>query len=666
MQRPDADALLKEIKKSESKKGNLKIFLGYAPGVGKTYSMLEEAKKIKEKGKKVLVGIVETHKRLDTEKLLNDMDIIPRKTINYKNINLHEMDLDKIIELKPQLVLVDELAHSNPEGSKHPKRYQDIEEILNNNIDVYTTVNIQHFESVNDIIYQITGIKVSETLPDLFLDKANEIEIVDIPIEELHERLKEGKVYIPDQASRAVENFFSRHNLTALRELSLRRLANKLDNEIVNHMKAKAINKMWATSERLLVSVAPSPYADYLIRKAYQMANDLNAEWFALYIELEPKQNLSIQSREYLTNALTLAEELGAKVRMTTGIDTATEIVSFSEHEKITKVVIGKPRGNILSWFVRRSPAYKILHESNNFDIYFVNPQNTNLKTQEKTKLNKNIDFKFKPYLLSLITLMPVFTIGLILFHIFNIKSFESLLMLSPITTAVFYGTYPSIFISIINIFIYDFFFVEPIYTFTISRSEYIFDLIIFFVTSIIIGQLTKLINNQKEVLKIRLEQVNIIEEMGKELLKILFEQKSINEYKKKGTQILKEDAIKNNSFEKISYITSKYINKTIRSENIILFNDKNKLQIYHKSNNELNLTTNDLAIALWVKNNNKEAGKGTKTLEGSNYFFMPISINKEAIGVIAIIGDFSRLLPNEKYILNKIINTLTNYIFYN
>lgn len=669
MQRPDPEALLAEIKKNEKNngksKGILKIFLGYAPGVGKTYSMLEEAKKLKNRGKNVIIGVVETHNREDTKKLLEGLEIVPRKEIDYRNIKLFEMDLEKVIALKPDLVLVDELAHSNPPGSKHPKRYQDIEEILEHNIDVYTTVNIQHFESVNDVISQITEVRVSETLPDLFLDKADEIEVVDIPIEELHERLSEGKVYIPEQAARALESFFSRHNLTALRELALRRVANKLDSEIVNHMKAKAINKMWATSERLLVSVAASPYAESLVRRTYQTANDLNAEWFALYVETVPRQSLRHKDRTFLTDALTLAEELGAKVRMTTGTDTASELVNFANQEKITKVVMGKPRGSILSWFMRRSPAYRVLHESNNFDIYFVIPHKSKADINETSIPEKKAGFDFKPYLYSLITVLPVLLTGLILFNFFNIKSFETFFMLSPITTAMFFGTGPSLFVSIINILIYDFFFVDPIYTFTISRTEYIFDLIIFFITSIIIGQLTKLINHQKEALKIRLEQVNLLEEMGREFLKTSVIQKSIEPDKKTGTQILKENAIKNSNFEQLSEIASKYIKKSIETDTLILFNNNDKLQIYYKSDSDLTLSGNDFAIASWVQVNNKKAGKGTKTLTGSDYFFIPISSDSETYGVIAFMNDYSKLLPNEKYMLNRIVRTLTGSISY-
>jgi two-component system sensor histidine kinase KdpD len=658
--RPDPQALLREYNRENKNRGSLKIFLGYAPGVGKTYKMLEEARILLNKGVKIVVGVVETHKRKETEALLSGLDVLPRKNINYRDIIIPEMDLELIIKTKPTLVLVDELAHSNTPGSKHPKRYQDIEEILENNINVYTTVNIQHFESVNDLIEQITCVRVSETLPDLFLDKADEIEIIDIPIEHLQERLKEGKVYIGDQATRAIENFFNRTNLTALREIALRRVANKLDDELVDHMKARAINMPWATSERLLVSVASSPYASSLVRRTYQMANDLNAEWIALYVEVAPRQNLSLKDRTYLTDALQLSEELGARIIMTSGTDIATEMVKVANQEKITKVVMGKPRGSYISRVLRKSPAYKILDENNNFDIYFVTP----LTTKEQTLLpleDRKANFNSIPYLYSFSTIVPVFLVGLFLFHILNIKSFETFFILSPIVTAMLWGTGPSLFISIINILVYDFFFVEPIYTFTISRVEYIFDLIIFFVTSIIIGQLSKLIKHQQEALKLRLEQVKLLEEMSRELLKVSIAEHIAEPNPKRGTQILRNNIVKTKAIEQITEISIRYLNRAVNLPILVFFKDeKDELKIWGKSSSEVNFNTNDHAVAYWVYSHNEKAGKGTSTLTGTNYFFLPITLNEqEPMGVIGICSDYKQMLPNERYLTFSIIKLI-------
>lgn len=283
--RPDPEALLAEVLRRESPRGRLKIFLGYAPGVGKTYEMLEEALLAKKRGVDVVIGLVETHGRPETQALTADLETIPRRQVPYRNVVLQEMDIEAIEKRRPRLVLVDELAHTNAPGSRHERRYQDVQTLLEQNIDVYTTVNIQHLESLNDKVAEITGIHVRETVPDSVLDGADEINVVDIPIEQLHERLKEGKVYVPDLAGAALDNFFKRGNLLALRELALRRVAGKLDHELINYMKARGIAGPWATSERLLVCIGASPFVSRLVRKAFQMAADLKAEWYAVYVE---------------------------------------------------------------------------------------------------------------------------------------------------------------------------------------------------------------------------------------------------------------------------------------------------------------------------------------------------------------------------------------------
>jgi two-component system sensor histidine kinase KdpD len=251
--RPSPDALLKEVEREEKKTGRLKIFVGYSPGVGKTYTMLHEAHVLKNRGVDVVVGLVETHKRAETEALLSELEVIPRRRVEYMDLVLGELDLDAMLARRPSVVLVDEFAHTNIGESRHPKRYQDIEELLENGIDVYTTVNIQHFESMNDVVAKITGVRMQETLPDSLLDRADEVQVIDIPWEELFQRLKEGKVYIPEQARRAMENFFQRGNLSALRELMLNLVARKVDSELLNYMRARAIPGPWSASERLVV-----------------------------------------------------------------------------------------------------------------------------------------------------------------------------------------------------------------------------------------------------------------------------------------------------------------------------------------------------------------------------------------------------------------------------
>ena len=306
--RPDPDALLKEITREEAKRGRLKIFLGYAPGVGKTYAMLHEAHVLRMRGEDVVVGIVETHGRADTNAILDQLEVIPRRQVDYQGMVLEEFDIDAVLARRPAIVLVDELAHTNAPGSRHPKRYQDVEELLGKGIDVYTTVNIQHIASHVDVVAQITGINVQETVPDGMLEQADEVQTIDIPLEELTQRLKEGKVYIPERARQAMENFFQRGNLVALRELTLTLVARKMGTELLNYMRAKAISGPWPAGERMMVCVGASPYALQLLRKGYTIAKDTNAEWYAVYVSSPVFKELSETEKLYLAEALNLAD----------------------------------------------------------------------------------------------------------------------------------------------------------------------------------------------------------------------------------------------------------------------------------------------------------------------------------------------------------------------
>ena len=372
--RPDPDALLKEVEREETKRGRLKIFLGYAPGVGKTYTMLNEAHVLKNRGEDVVVGIAETHGRIETETLLKNLEMIPRRCVEYQGIVLEELDLDAILKRRPAVVLVDELAHTNAPGSRHPKRYQDVEELLDSGIDVYTTLNVQHFESLNDVVEKITGIRMQETLPDTFLDRADEVQVIDIPLEELFERLKEGKVYIPPQAKRAMENFFQRGNLVALRELMLTHVARKMDTELLNYMRAKAISGPWPAAERLMVCIAPSPYAKQLLRKGYTIAKDAHAEWYAVHVSTPSLKEMSDRDKAYIAEALNLAEELGAKIATLSGTDVAHEILRFAREYNITHIVIGKPLHSMLLGFWKGSPASRLLHTQSEFELHLITP----------------------------------------------------------------------------------------------------------------------------------------------------------------------------------------------------------------------------------------------------------------------------------------------------
>src|SRR5499433_2040470 len=372
--RPSPEALLEAARREERRVGKLRIFVGAAPGVGKTYEMLLQAQARRKDGYDVVIGIVETHGRKETEALLSGLEVIPRRKIEYKGQLLTEMDLDAIIARRPEIVLVDELAHTNVKGSRHPKRYLDVEELLTLGIDVYTTVNIQHIESLNDVVAQITHVRVRETLPDSVFDRADAVELVDLTPDDLIERLKEGKVYVPRQAERALEHFFSPANLTALRELALRRTAERVDEQLLTQMQAHAIPGPWAAGERILVCISEDPRAAGLIRYAKRLADRLHGPWTALYIESRRSLQLGEDERDRIANTLRLAESLGGEAITipSAGRRIADDVISYAQSHNLTQIVIGKSTRS--RWFeiVHGSVVHELVRRSGNISVHVI------------------------------------------------------------------------------------------------------------------------------------------------------------------------------------------------------------------------------------------------------------------------------------------------------
>ena len=369
-QRPSPEALLEAARREDSRAGRLKIFVGAAPGVGKTYEMLQSAHAKMKAGADVVVGVVETHGRAETEALLKGLEVLPRKRLTYKEQTLEEMDLDALIARRPQIALVDELAHTNAPGSRHPKRYLDVEELLSHGIDVYTAVNIQHIESLNDVVAQITHVRVRETVPDRVFDRADAIELIDLTPDDLIQRLKEGKVYVPKQAERALEHYFSPGNLTALRELALRRTAERVDEQLLTHMQANAIAGPWAAGERILVCVSEDPRAAGLVRYTKRLADRLHAPWTAISIETRRSLQLSDEQRDRLADTMRLAEALGAEALTIPGVGRriADDVIHFAHANNVTQIIIGKStrswwfeltRGSVVHDLVRRCRQYQ-------------------------------------------------------------------------------------------------------------------------------------------------------------------------------------------------------------------------------------------------------------------------------------------------------------------
>jgi two-component system sensor histidine kinase KdpD len=648
--RPDPDALLKEVEREESKKGRLKIFLGYAPGVGKTYTMLNEAHVLKKRGEDVVLGIVETHGRIETEALVKGLEVIPRRRVENQGISLQELDLDAILSRRPAVVLVDELAHTNGPGSRHPKRYRDVEELLDSGIDVYTTMNVQHFESLNDVLEKITGIRMQETLPDTFLDRADEVQVIDIPLEELFERLKEGKVYIPPQAKRAMQNFFQRGNLVALRELMLTHVARKIDTELLNYMKAKAISGPWPAGERLMVCIAPSPYAKQLLRKGYTIAKDARAEWYAVYVSTPALKEMPDKDKTYIAEALNLADELGAKIVTLSGTDVASEILRFAREYNINHIVIGKPLHSMLLGFWKGSPASRLLHTPSEFELHLITPTIEKKEIEAKPSAER-FAFNPKDYLLTLLMVAGVTLLNLLLERFINPMSLVYIYLIATIASALFFGIGPSLFSSVISLLTFDFFFTEPRYSFTMYHPHDIINLVVFLLTSIIIGQLVKITKSQNLLLQLRIRRITLIEEMSKEFLMLPPVEQFVGglvQNSKEWENIL--TLFRTTVLDHISHIAIKYLSRITDAPSFVLFSRKDgRLQVWARSQPDIDLTPNEMAVAEWTYTHGEPAGAGTQTLTNIKVFFTPMKSLDEMIGVIGVQYDFKDLLLDQR-----------------
>ena len=481
--RSNPDELLRAIKNEDSyhKRGHLKIFFGYAAGVGKTYAMLKAAHAAKRRGIDVVVGYVEPHPRPRTAALLKGLEILPNKQIPYHNIVLKEFDLDAVIKRKPQLVIVDELAHTNAEGCRHEKRYQDVEELLKAGIDVYTTVNVQHIESLNDMVASITGITVRERIPDRVFDNADQVELVDIEPEDLIERLHAGQIYLDTQAQKALTNFFSIENLTALREISLRRCADRV-NKLTESARIKS-NSDYFTDEHILVCLSSSPTNAKIIRTASRMANAFKGTFTALFVETSDFPNMSEEDKKRLRDNIHLAEQLGATIETVYGDDVAFQITEFARLSGVSKIVVGRSTAKRKHIFAKPTLTEKMLVLSPNLDIYVIPDKET---VPYKIKKKQHYKWKFVP--LDLIKSILVLCAATLIGYIFDLFGFSEaniiivyilgVLVTAVITTNRIY----SLASSVISVFVFNFFFTYPRYTFHTYGLEYPATFIIMFV----------------------------------------------------------------------------------------------------------------------------------------------------------------------------------------
>jgi len=652
--RPDPDALLKEVQRDEAKRGRLKIFLGYSPGVGKTYAMLQEAHVLRMRGEDVVAGVIETHKRAETEALLDKLEVIPRRRVEYHGMVLTEFDLDAVLKRKPAIVLMDELPHTNAPDSRHPKRYQDVEELLDAGIDVYTTINIQHFESQVDVVAQITGIRVQETVPDTVLEEADEVQVIDIPLEELTQRLKEGKVYIPEQARRAMENYFQRGNLVALRELTLTLVARKMGAELLNYMKAKAIAGPWAAGETIMVCIGANPYALQLLRRAYSIANDANAEWYAVYVSTPSIKELTEQEKLYLTEALNLAEELGARVITLTGTDVAREILGFAREHNITRIVLGKPLRSRLGSFFKAGPVQRLLQASAPFELHVVTPAQEKEPAAAPGRRKGSLDLR--AYLTVVGMVAAISLVNFLLSHFVNPISLVFLYLLPVIGAALRFGTVPSIVACVLSLLTFDFFFTEPRLSFVMYRAHDIINAIIFLFTSIVVGQLAKITNQRNFALQLRLTRVALIEEMSKEFFMLPPVEQLIGGFMQRAEEwksVL--PLLRTTVLDDVSHIIIKYVSKVIEAPSYVLFTQNGRLRVWSKSGTKADLGSHEMAVAEWAFTHGESAGAGTQTLSNARACFIPMKTGGDVVGLIGVEHEFRNLLPEQRRLLGAI-----------
>jgi two-component system, OmpR family, sensor histidine kinase KdpD len=605
----DPGKILDSIKRDEfrNSRGKLKIFFGMAAGVGKTYAMLEYAHRLKKEGVDVVVGYIETHGRTDTARLVEGFEVIPRKKMEYRELLFEEMDFDAIIRRKPRAVLIDELAHTNISGSLHPKRYLDVLEILDYGIDVYTTLNIQHLESYSSIVEEITGVRVQETLPDLMLEYAERIELIDITPEELLKRLEEGKVYTTDKAGIARDNFFKKENLTALREISLRYTAKKVDRQLEEILKDKS--KLRKTVDKLLVAVSPSPYSQYLIKWTKRISYDLKTDWIALYVEKKTK--LNDKESELLKKNLDLARELGAEVLITNDEDVVKGILRIAEQKNITQIIVGKSiKRTVRETIFNLNITDRLINNSGDIAVYVVTEPGK--KKVQRKKISINIESSATEYLLTLLTIFCASIINLLINRVAGYWTIGLIYLFVVSIIAIFFGRGPVLFAAALSALTWNFFFIPPRFTLFIGNVDDLLMFVMYFIIALITGNLTSRLHLKEQALRIREKNISELYEISS----------SINNISDIGGLI------------RISVsLTDKFIGtKTV----FILKNSCGQLN--EKTHDESTFVINEkeYTVASWCFNNKKQSGKFTDTLPLSGGYYLPLL---GADGIYGVVG---------------------------
>ena len=631
--RPSPEALLDAA--NQEGRGRLKIFLGAAPGVGKTYEMLLTAQARRREGVDVVVGVVETHGRRETEALLAGLDVIARREVEYKGHRLREMDLDAILKRRPSLVLVDELAHSNAPGSRHPKRYLDVEELIAAGIDVFTTLNIQHVDSLNDVIARITRIRVRETVPDSVLDQADDIEVVDLAPDDLIQRLHDGKVYLPQQAERAVRHYFSPGNLTALRELALRRTAQRVDDQLLSHMRAHAIAGPWDAGDRVLVCVSEASNTAALVRYTRRVADRLHAPWTAIYVETARTARLNDSERDRIADYLRLAERLGAATITIPGRKIADEVIAYAEANNITQIVIGK--SNRPRWFeiLHGSVVHDLVRRSGPISVHVISAEETEpVAPRSAAPRRRSEPVPSIAYAGGAGAVVVALGLGSVIERYIGLQSISLVFLMAVLASAIAWGLRPALFACLLSVLVFNFFFIPPVYTFTISDPENAVALFFFALVAVVVSNLTAATRRQIVSARARAKTTGELYAFSRKLAAI-------------GT------------LDDLLWATAYQVSAMLNVRTVLLLPAKEgtSLDLACGYPPEDQIDEADMAAARWTWEHNHAAGRGSDTLPGGKWLFLPLRTGTGPIGVIGIDRDMPGplLTPDERRLLDAL-----------
>ncbi len=633
--RPDPDELLARVRAEEeaSARGKLTIFFGAAPGVGKTYTMLEAARlEIEDQKRDAVVGIVETHGRYDTGSLLIGLELLPRRTVEHRGIVLEELDLDAALKRKPQLILVDELAHTNAPGSRHLKRWQDVEELLDAGIDVFTTLNVQHLESLNDVVAQITGVIVRETVPDAVFDKAYEVRVVDLPVDELLDRLHEGKVYVPHQAARAIENFFREGNLIALRELALRRTAERVDAKMRLYKAANGIEETWHAGERVLVCVSASPHSARLVRAARRGATSLHAELVGVYVETAASLRMSEADRERLAQNLRLVESLGGEAVVLRGEDAAAETVTYARKRNVTKIVVGKPTHARWRDVLRPSFLDDIVRQSREIDVYVISGQPGESAPPPPARREPSptplplAGAAAAVVVTALCTILSWYGFGQ---H--ELADVVMVYLLGVVVVAMRFGYLPSLLTAVLGVVAFDFFFIPPYFSFAVSDFRHTLTFGVMLLVAFVISHLTKRIRDQADSARRSERRTASLYAISRELA-----------FATSRDRLL--EAAARNLHEIFGVRVA-----------VLLPGPDAALESVYAERDTLQTGDKDWGVAEWAWLHQRPAGVGTDTLPSSRGLFLPLKGARGRVGILALYPSAETRLgdPDERQLLD-------------